>query len=271
MTLFDVIDGNTVGIEAFDAGEWDIASTLLEPDPEDDDAPAAVAWRRATIAYYKGDPDTAGNILERSLDRTGDDAGDLAILHGWLASVRWRQGAVAQSRHHAEQAGELARSSGDDRAVASAHSALGAVAALDGDRPANAAHWSAALAAAERCGDLLQQVRIRCNRGSGHLEEGDYGAALDELALGIECAVEYGNPIVLALCHVNRAEVHRHQGRLDDAETDFRSAKTLLDRSGSRIVAHALRGLGDVLRIGAQPVWRPCRVRGGRNARGASR
>ena len=78
--------------------------------------------------------------------------------------------------------------SGEDRALAAAHTVLAMLAALEGDRASNDAHYLRALDHAERAGDVLQIIRIRVNRGSRNLEEGAYEAAIVELDLAIRLA-----------------------------------------------------------------------------------
>ena len=83
-------------------------------------------------------------------------------------------------------------------------------------------------------------ARIRSNRGSRLLEEGDYRAALAELDIAVRHADLGGYGAVLALALSNRGEVKTRIGRLDEARTDLGMAIDLLQRQGSRLVAYPM-------------------------------
>ena len=76
---------------------------------------------------------------------------------------------------------EVASKAGDPQALAAAHTVLAMLAALEGDRGANDAHYLRALDYAQQAGDVLQLVRVRTNRGSRHVEECSYEEAISEL------------------------------------------------------------------------------------------
>jgi len=78
-------------------------------------------------------------------------------------------------------------------------------------------HYLRALDHAERAGDVLQVIRIRANRGSLFLEEGYYSEAIAELDAAIGQADLAGFASLRALALMNRGEVARRLGRLDDA------------------------------------------------------
>ena len=123
------------------------------------------------------------------------------------------------------------------------------LAALDGDRAANDAHYLRALEHATAANDILQVVRIRANRGSHDLEEGRYEEALVELDESVRLAEMSGFPSFGGLALSNRAEVFLHLGRLDEARRDLAAAIAADQRAGSRMVAYPLGRLGDVHRI----------------------
>jgi DNA-binding SARP family transcriptional activator len=123
-------------------------------------------------------------------------------------------------------------------AVANTLAAL--VAASDGDRVGNDWNYVRALQHAERAGDLLQIARIRSNRGSRLLEEGDYESALDELDDAVRYAEAGGFDGMLALALSNRGQVAIQLGRLDDARNDLTVSIDLLQRQGTPMVAYPL-------------------------------
>ena len=138
--------------------------------------------------------------------------------------------------------------SGEDRALAAAHTVLAMLAALEGDRASNDAHYLRALDHAERAGDVLQIIRIRVNRGSRNLEEGAYEAAIVELDLAIRLADLGGFGAFRALALTNRGESRLRLGHLEEAIADLDAARLIYQRLGSDDVAYPLGILGDVYR-----------------------
>ena len=86
------------------------------------------------------------------------------------------------------------------------------LAALDGDRRGNDAHYLLALRAAEEAADVLQVVRIRTNRGSHFMEEGSYAEALQELDVAVRLAELTSFASFLALSLSNRGETKLRWG-----------------------------------------------------------
>ncbi len=137
---------------------------------------------------------------------------------------------------------------GDPRALAVTHTVLAMLAALDGDRRANDLHYLRALDHAIRGRDVLTQIRIRANRGSRFIEEGSYGAALEELDEAIRLAEMTGFAIFQALALSNRGEALWRLGRFDDARADLEQARAMYQGLDSAMVAYPLGHLGDVYR-----------------------
>lgn len=207
---------------------------------------AGLAWRTGLIHYLRGELDEALAALRRG--RPAPGTADGALLSAWRAAVHWLRGEVADCRTAAEAAYADAIACRADDALAGAHTVLAMLAALDGDRAANDAHYLRALEAAERAGDALQLARIRTNRGSLGIEEGDFTRALEELGLAIRLAELNGFAVVLGVALVNRGEAYRWLGRLDEAIADFEASRTACQRAGTGWVAYPLVGLGDVYR-----------------------
>jgi DNA-binding SARP family transcriptional activator/tetratricopeptide (TPR) repeat protein len=227
-----------------DAGEWERAvaeaqRAVAAGAPLD----AGDAWPAVMVLYLRGD--LAGASAVPPLVVPGGPDADHALLAAWSASVAWARGDVAACRALTDEA--LAGAAGEPRALAAAHTALALLAAAEGDRRANERHYALGLAAAERCEDRTQQLRIRTNRASQRMEEGDLTGALAELdhvlwrfAIGPDA-----HPNGLGLVHNNRAEILVRAGRLAEARDGFRAALTVLQRAGAAGVAYALAGLGE--------------------------
>ena len=209
------------------------------------------AWRHGLIAHFRGDTATAGAVYRRGIGATrpGDDPTELAQLIGYGGSVSWLAGDIEAARAAAEQSLELATSASDDRSLAVAYTLAAMVAASDGDRVSNDWHYVRALQHAERVPDLLQIARIRSNRGSRLMEEGEYEAALDELDEAVRYAEAGGFDGMLALALTNRGEVTIKLGRLDEARTDLSAANEHLRRHGTPMVAYPLVQLARLFTI----------------------
>src|SRR5439155_10389625 len=126
-----------------------------------------LAWRIGIIHHFRGRLDEALAVYGRG-ELDGAEPRDEALLLAWKSSAHWLRGEADACRSAAEGAFAVASGAGDSQALAAAHTVLAMLAALDGDRGANDAHYLRALEHAERAGDLLQIIRIHTNRGSRH-------------------------------------------------------------------------------------------------------
>ncbi len=239
----DLLEGEA----CYTNGDWDQATRCLSRlIAEDGRIPAAAAWRLALIQHLRGEPQRAMSLYRQGLEDTQGPARERALAAAWGSAAAWLIGDVDSCRELADAAGRLATAAHDDRALAAIHTARAMLAALDGDRRGNDMHYLRALDHAERCGDTLQNIRIRTNRGSRFVEEGYYAEALSELDHAIGLADLAGFAAIRALALQNRGEAARRLGRLDDAARDFHAALAEHQRMDSRLAAYALTGLGAV-------------------------
>jgi DNA-binding SARP family transcriptional activator len=228
-------------------GDWDGALRCFERLGETTEAlPASAAWRSGLIHYQRGDLDAALAAYRRGMQ--APPSADRALVSAWAAAIYWLRGELDQCRRLADEAYAMARSHGDDRALAAAHTALAMVAALEGDRRANDAHYLHALTHAERAGDVMQLIRIRANRGSRYLEEAHYAEALQELDGAIRLADLAGYGSFRALALTNRGQTLTRLGRLEEAMQDLVSARTYYQGAGTRMLTYPLCNIGDVHR-----------------------
>lgn len=207
--------------------------------------PPGLAWRMGLIHYLRGQLGQALAIFSRA-DRAQGDPADRALVAAWAASAHWLRGAAEPCAELAGQALEAARVADDPQALAATHTVLAMLAALRSDRAANDAHYTRALANAERAGDVLQIIRVRSNRASRYLEEGMYVPALRDVDAALALSDAAGYAVYQALALTNRGDIYRRQGRLDDALVDLEAAKVVFQRLGSRLIAYPLVQLGDV-------------------------
>ena len=245
-------------------GDWSGALACFER--ASGDAPtlrAALAWRMGVIHYLRGELDAALSLYERGLEDADADPRDTALLLAWAATAHWLRGDVEQCRPIAARAFEVATACGDGRALAAAHTVLAMLAALDGDRRGNDAHYLLALRAAEQAVDVLQIVRIRTNRASHFIEEGSYEEGLQELEVAIRLAELTSFTSFLALSLSNRGEAHFRLGRLDEALSDFEASRNKCGEIGSDILAYPLTGIADIHRVRGNLAQARAGLRGG--------
>jgi ATP/maltotriose-dependent transcriptional regulator MalT/DNA-binding SARP family transcriptional activator len=203
-----------------------------------------LAWQMGLIPHLRGDTDEALEVYARGrLDR--EDTVDEALLLSWRATAHWLRGEYDVCRGLAERASNAAQRCHDPRAVAASQTILAMQARADGDQRGEA-HYDRALAAALEANDVLQTLRIRGNRGSFLTDEGRPAAALDELDAAVGLAEMCGYTAYHALTLNNRATAKALLGRFDEAIDDYVACRDLYQRLGSRMVAHALAGMGRV-------------------------
>lgn len=234
--------------EAFQVrGDWDEALRCFERAASDAETlPAALAWRMGLLQHLGGRLDEAMETYGRAADE--GEPRDVALLLAWRASAHWLRAEAEQCRADAGRAFEIASAAGDAQALAAAHTVLAMLAALEGDRGANDAHYLRALEYAQQAGDVLQLIRVRTNRGSRHFEEGAYEEAIAELDLALRLADLAGFAAFRALALTNRGEARAKLGRFEEAVADLEDARELYQRLGSRMVAYPLDKLGEIYR-----------------------
>jgi ATP/maltotriose-dependent transcriptional regulator MalT/DNA-binding SARP family transcriptional activator len=230
-------------------GDWEGAIEryrLLAP--EDGPVPPAVAWRMGFLKHMQGRVGEALDTYRRG-ERGGGEARDEASLLGWQASAHWLRGERDEAKDLADEALELARQSDDPRALATAHTVLALVAALDGDRAANDLHYLKALEHAEKGRDVVQTIRIRSNRASAFMEEGEFDAALAELDIALRLADMAGFELWRGMSLSNRGQVYSFRGRLEEAIADLTEARAAFRHIGSLLESYPVVHLGDVYRL----------------------
>lgn len=227
-------------------GDWEGASTCYEAMAAGPgEIPARLAWRLGFLSHMRGDVTGAIAIYGRGRRDDGDLANEAALL-GWTASAHWLRGEREDAKNLANEALARAHRSNESRALATAHTVLAMVAALDGDRAGNDIHYLRALEHAEKARDVIQTIRIRSNRGSHFLEEGDYDNALAELDIALRLADMTGFQLWRAMSMSNRAQVLSSRGRLEEAVADLEQSREIFRRMGSSLESYPLAQMGDV-------------------------
>jgi ATP/maltotriose-dependent transcriptional regulator MalT/DNA-binding SARP family transcriptional activator len=228
-------------------GEWEDALAWYSREADANELAAGLAWRVGLIHHLRGDLEEAVAVYERGrLD--GDSPRDEALLLAWHASVEWLRGDLEECRARAVRALQIATRIGDAQALGAAHTVMALIAAYEGDRVANDAHYLRALEYAERAGDVMQVIRVHTNRGSRRMEEADYEDAIAELEIALRLADVAGFVFFKALALANRGAAFLRLGRLEEAISDLEAARAAYQSIGSRDVCYALQYLGDVYR-----------------------
>jgi DNA-binding SARP family transcriptional activator len=227
-------------------GDWEGATACYEAlAPGPGEIPARLAWRLGFLSHMRGDVTTALEVYRRGRRGEGDPASEAALL-GWTASAHWLRGERDDAQRLANEALELARQSDESGALATAHTVLAMVAAMDGDRAGNDVHYLRALEHAERARDVLQTIRIRSNRGSHFLEEGNYPNALAELDMALRLADMTGFQLWRGMALGNRAQVMAGMGRLEESVADLEQTRAVFRQMGSTLESYPLYQMADV-------------------------
>lgn len=205
----------------------------------------ALAWRLGMAHHYLGDLARAIESYARAEPDPGDTP-DGALLLAWSAGT-WGLMAHVEAAPLARRALEAAKRSGDDRALAAAHTAAAMVAAREGRNADSDRNLEVALGAAERSGDRALLGRIRTNRARGLTDRGLYRAALVELDEAFRVSATPGLRFFERTL-TGRASTQLRLGLLDEAAADYTRVVELSLESGSTEAGIGLTGLGDVHR-----------------------
>jgi ATP/maltotriose-dependent transcriptional regulator MalT len=232
-------------------GEWDEAlGRYTRAAGVDGPLAPGLAWRIGMIHYLRGEHDQALATYQRAdIAEGGPPDRDTAMVLAWAAAAHWIRGDSKNCGELAAQALGMATEVDDPAALATAHTVLSMLAALEGDRRTNAAHYGKALRYAQQAGDILQLIRIHTNRCSHNLEEGAYDEGLSELDDAIRLADLYGYGWFGGIALTNRGQIRLRLGQLEEAHRDLEAALAIFDEHGSRKAAYPLAGLGELYHL----------------------
>lgn len=203
----------------------------------------ALAWRLGRIHYQRGDATAALTAFAAGQPASGPDAVQLAA---WSANAHLLAGSAETALASARRA--IALAADEPAAVALAHVSAALCLAATGDDAASEEHYGIAVPAAERAGDVVLLTRIFINKTFRLLRAARFEAAL---AAGRTCAryaAVAGQPSLQAIAACNEGDVLAMLGRFDEAVRCFETAIAGYHRTGSRRVAGAQLGLGEVYR-----------------------
>ena len=208
--------------------------------------PAALAWRVAMLHYMRADYRGALDLLRRA-EPHGEAAAataDDAMVQACQANALHLLGENEAAAGCATRAIRLATAAGHDRAAAAAH--IAAALTVFGVRRDE--HLVAALAAAERAGDVVQQARVLVNQADHLLREARYPQALAVASRAVRAADLGAPPGMLVTALHNAGEALTRLGRYDEAFLHFERSMRICRRVGLNRVAAGLYGVAEVHR-----------------------
>jgi class 3 adenylate cyclase/tetratricopeptide (TPR) repeat protein len=177
----------------------------------------------------------------------GEEAGRMrAQLSAWYGAFRQGQGRHADAIRWSERAIELARATGERRALAQAYVVLDWTNVTIG-RTGDHSFSHEALEIYEDLGDLVRQAVVLNNLGAFAYFEGRWDEAAAYYERGRLAREQTGDPVSAALGTANVGEILADQGRLAEAEPVLRHAVRICRGAGDRsYVGFVLGVLGRV-------------------------
>jgi DNA-binding SARP family transcriptional activator len=222
---------------------------------------AALAWRTGRIHYQRGDARAALAAFAESGPGPHPPA-DAALLAAWTANAQLLAGDPETALRHARDAVAAARDgmpadlAGDARppgagftptaALATAHVSMALCLGALGDDTGSEEHYRLALPVAERIGDVVLLTRIFTNRTYRLLRAARFTEALAAARTSARYASAARQASLRAIATCNEADALAMLGRFDEAVRQYERAIVAYQRIGSRRVAGAQLGLGEV-------------------------
>lgn len=234
-------------------GQWDAALECFQRAGSDQEPlEPGLAWQVGLIAYARGEFTAVIALRDRARLGHGDPADEARLFT--LAGIACRMvGDYSRCRVEAERTLAAARRVGDPSLHAAGFLVRMVLATATGDRLRADLHRTNALEAATASGDLLQQLRVRVIWALGLVGLGMASEGLAEAQAALQLGESCGDPFLTAMALVARGRAHINVGEVEQAFGDFGAARDYLQRIGSRFLAWALCGLGDLYRMQGQP------------------
>jgi DNA-binding SARP family transcriptional activator len=183
---------------------------------------ARIEHKLGGVYNRRGQWDLAERHLQAAIELGGDEQ---ARVYADRSLTARRRGDHATALALAERALELARTAGDDEALAQAHNINGM---LRGDRR----HLEQSLAIAETLADPTIAVAALNNLSLASARAGDPGRALELTARALDICSRQGDRHREAALHNNLADLLHHSGRSDEAMAHLKWAAALFAEVG---------------------------------------
>jgi predicted ATPase/class 3 adenylate cyclase len=227
-------------------GAEDLAA-LLEPIEGTPDPVRARAFTCIGELYsYLGVYEAARAKLIEA-EQIARELGDPALIADALRMRSWidyRQGNCAAGLEFAQEAVELADTSGDPTLMGDCHNERANQLSELGDRKAARADYDLALGLRRRMGDRRSVARVLSNIACDEIVLGDLDDARLHLEEARDIALELHDEGTLTMLWINLGFIHLQLHGHGEAEPFFADAATLSVRSGDKhSIAYALLGL----------------------------
>jgi DNA-binding SARP family transcriptional activator/tetratricopeptide (TPR) repeat protein len=213
---------------------------------------AALVWRVGRLHYHRGD----ARAMLAALAEAGPGPhppADAAQVSAWTATGHLLAGDPETALRHAREAVSLAQAgTGTDfaltAALAAAHVSVALCLGALGDAAGSDEHYRLAQPVAERICDVVLLTRIMNNRTFHLLQAARFTDALAAARTCARYAAAARQPELRDIATCNEADALAMLGRFDEAVRQYEHAIAGYRRAGSRRVAGAQLGLGEVYR-----------------------
>jgi DNA-binding SARP family transcriptional activator/ATP/maltotriose-dependent transcriptional regulator MalT len=238
-------------------GDLQGAARAYQPVAAGTELDAGLAWRMGRIHYQRGDARAALEVFEQARRDAPDPrfaAADAALLAAWTAHARLLAGdaeaALAGARRAVTLAAPVEGADGAAQAgaLATAHVSVALCLGVLGDDAGSEEHYRTALPIAEETGDVILLARIFINRTYLLLRGARYGDALTAARTSGRYAAAACQPSLRSIAVSNEADALAMLGHFDEAVRHYERAIAGYQQMGSRRVAGAHLGLGEVYR-----------------------
>lgn len=188
-----------------------------------------------------------------------DDVDGILESSNLLGAIAFERGRIRDAERHFTAVATLAETHGRARFAARSANNLGSIASLRGNSvPACALHQRA-LGVYEAIGDMRGIAETCHNMALGLRESGALDRAWESSGRAVECAEQVGDPGLIALTLLGRAELSIESASYDEAMGDIERAELLAWAEGNephRLEAARLSALVALRRGNAEEAYR---------------
>ena len=213
------------------------------------DEPAEAALTAATAAMRAGDTHDAARLVAEALTRFREraDAEGQMRATNLAGAIAFEHGRLADAERDFAEALELARRVGDTLIAARASNNLAAVAHLQGRPEAALSLYRGALLSYQRLGDRRGAAETWHNLALTFRQIPDLREADDAAVEAVRHAELAGDPALIALTLLGRAEIDLERRDFQLAARQIARARELAGKAGDRLGVAEARRLGALL------------------------
>lgn len=227
-------------------GQWEAAGGCFTRASSGQEAlSVALAWHMGSLAQARGEFDQALEVYGRA-ELADEDTPEESLLLSSMATAYRMIGDYQVSSQYATRGKAAADRCDDPAAKAAAHLALSMLAAVEGDHSIADAHATTAFQVATEANAVLEIVRAHVQRSLHLVKQGKPNAAFAEAQRALEMSQGVGYQLMCGIAVTTRGFACLVLGRIQEAASDFETACDLFQATGSRYLAWALCGLGDI-------------------------